>query len=418
MSASELVLELGALLIYGNAIVLVHELGHAAMARPSGLKLSSFGIGTGPPVFRLTLPGEVVLYLGRWPLGGSCAAVPWGPDRSSRWLFHAGGLIAQGALMLVLLALPSGWWIDRAIPFNLLVLGTNLLPWRWGPFRSDGAALLERARGTTTRQGLIGQRERLIYLLRRERALDSRLGIAHTQTVLAWAELQAGQRERADELLEETTALVRGYPWLERLHVLVSAELLREQDRPLEALRTLRALPRAESRNADDLFELTCARAKISLGDLEGARAALLTLADREDATGHQARVLLLRTLLSEPEALAEATARALPRLRRPLLDPLDAVASLRMAADALHRHGLPRRSAQAIDAATDLERLLRGATESTEEGMLLERIRRATRSVRLGQAPHPEGATPANPALEANPPHDTDRPSTRPSGQ
>lgn len=127
------------LLAWVPVISLVHEAGHAVLARPAGFRVTSFGVGRGRPLARFRGPGGVVVAVRLWIFaGGACVAIPRGPGpRARAALFHAGGALAQLALA-VLLALSDAPWSTPVAQFNWMVLVFNLVPWRFGGFASDG----------------------------------------------------------------------------------------------------------------------------------------------------------------------------------------------------------------------------------------------------------------------------------------
>ena len=95
-----LAVELIALALYAPFVVTVHEAGHAGFARIGGYRTSSFQLGMGRPFWRSELRGGAVLCVGPWLwLGGACTAVPTAAPSRRRIWFHAGGLIAQAAVV-------------------------------------------------------------------------------------------------------------------------------------------------------------------------------------------------------------------------------------------------------------------------------------------------------------------------------
>ena len=68
-----------ALVMFG-ILVAIHEFGHFAVAKLSGIKVNKFAIGMGPVIFKFT-KGETEYYLRLFPVGGYCAME--GEDESS-----------------------------------------------------------------------------------------------------------------------------------------------------------------------------------------------------------------------------------------------------------------------------------------------------------------------------------------------
>ena len=175
-----LLTEFAALFVYGPALVVLHELGHALFARLGGYRVTSFGIGLGTPLIRMRLSGPMVVHLDRWWLaGGACIAIPDGPPTTRRIWFHGGGLLLQGVLALVLLVLPSHWLVDRVAQFNLLVALTNIVPWRLGANASDGWYILDALNGGRFAGNPLSQRAQFEQMADREHANDSPLGLAY-----------------------------------------------------------------------------------------------------------------------------------------------------------------------------------------------------------------------------------------------
>lgn len=338
MSSPTLIAELVGLLLYGNAVVLLHELGHAISARPAGLRVTSFGIGLGSPIARVHLSRSRVIFLGRLPIGGSCTAIPAQLSGDRRWIFYCGGLFGQAILGVALFFGPSWWWLERMAVFNALVFATNLLPWRLRGHRSDGQALIDLVRPSRRRGGLIGQREALERLAARERAIGSRVGYEYAETLLAWAQLQRGLPDPS--YLSQCTPQGTDHPWLQTLQTLVSAEAVRSKGQPLRALQLLRAAERTGLDSAD-LLQLFEARALIDLGDQAAAEQLLVELSTLPGPIGSQATCSAVRLHVDRSGSpLRRAVAAALDRARGPLIDPIDAAASLEIGAVALQASG------------------------------------------------------------------------------
>ena len=319
------------MLVYGNALVLLHELGHAAFARVGGFRVTSFAVGLGPPLLRLSLRGGVVLHLDRWPVGGSCTAIPLGPTSRRRAWYHAGGLIVQAVLALVLLALPDSWLVNRIESFNLLVALTNALPWRLGGSASDGWYLLDAARGGRQQVEILPQRTRLLRLLTREEAVGSPVGTMYAALCLAWADVLAGRPDRADPFFEADPPETALEPWIDALYTYVRAEWHRQRHRPLAALETVQRGRTARegelSEAATGLLLLAAARARVDLGQHDEAGRALAGIVGDAGPIGRQATVVLLwSTLGASPDELEHAVFRVARRTTEAWLDPADGV--------------------------------------------------------------------------------------------
>lgn len=339
--ATDLGLELLAMLVYGNVLVLFHEAGHAALARAGGFRVTSFAVGLGPPLLRLQLPGGVVLHLDRWPLGGSCTAIPRGPSSRRRAWYHAGGLIVQAGLALLLLGAPEGWLTDRLISFNLLVAATNALPWRVGRSASDGWYLLDTFRGGRRGVEVLPQRARLEHLARRELAVGSPLGSLYAALCLAWADVLVGRLDRADVFFQRDSPQTAVEPWVDVLYTYVRAEWHRAHGRALAALRTLREARTARegevSEGALGLLTVAEARALVDLDALDQARDALARITGVGGPIGRQASAIYLRTVLEGPaEDVEAAAARVVRRRDEAWLDPADVVEALTRAMERL----------------------------------------------------------------------------------
>jgi hypothetical protein len=374
----DLLIELLAMAIYGNAIVLVHELGHAAFARVGGFRITSFAIGLGPPLLRLPLRGGVVVHLDRWWVGGSCTAIPLGPTSRRRSWYHAGGLIVQAGLALVLLPLPESWLVDRIETFNLLVAATNAVPWRIGGSASDGWFLLDMARGGRKAVEILPQRARLLRLAERERAVGSPLGTTYAELCLAWGDLLAGRADRADAFFELDPPETAVEPWIDVLYTYVRAEWHRLRQRPLAAVRTVREarLAREDEVGEDALGLLAVAeaRAAVDLGATERVARALARVTGLSGPVGRQAAaVSLLAALSGSADDLEYATWRVARRTGESWLDPADVVAGLRAAADQLVEAGRSEAAAGARVAAAALSKRVR-ASAAAEDRPFLER--------------------------------------------
>ncbi len=316
-------------------VALVHELGHAAVAEPAGYRLSSFGVGRGPPVLRVQSPGGRVFWVGRWFLaGGACVAVPRLPLVPTRAvLFHLGGVLAQGLLALVLWALPAAWWVDTVLSFNLLVAAWNLVPWRVGRMASDGWWVLRRLWPTPGGPSwLVAQRPAVAGLAAFEARLAAPIGTAAAGLTLAWIDLLVGAPGTAD--LRERARV--GGAELVLLATILEADRRRRRGGALAALGLLRpgptaegprccgvdtaTLPAEEALALADLARVVEGRARLALGDLDGARRAVCQLAGVAGPLGAEARVLALELALAadDKDAIAGPAARLAGELERP----------------------------------------------------------------------------------------------------
>lgn len=367
-------------------VALIHELGHALLARPAGLRVTSFGIGLGRPIARFRGPGGVVLTLRLWLFaGGACVAVPRGPGARARgaW-FHAGGAIAQlvlGALLLGLGALGlDGPSLDAVQRFNLLVLAFNLVPWNVAGRASDGWWILQHLRAGRGGPGLLfTRRAELERLLRWEEEAESPVGVWYARLLLAWMDLQLRRLDGADDFFTREHAEAVLDPHLDALHHGLVAEWHRLRGRPLAALWVFRKLREARPDGlppeTEDLLHLVEGRTWLDLGELARAREALTRLAGVEGTAAADATVLRVEVALAaqDPDELRRAVRRV--RLRAGSLDPVGATRTMITAADALSDD--EDATAQAVAAAvagTLRDRLVRIA-DAGDVGALLTAI-------------------------------------------
>jgi hypothetical protein len=201
------------MLVYLALVALVHELGHALLARPAGFRLTSLGLGAGAPLLRIPLGQGRVFVLHRWFfLGGACVAIPATLEggRRAAW-FHGGGVLAQLALAPVLRLLPAAWDLGDLEEINALMLIGNLMPWRMGGQVSDGwrlfAALRPGGRGAGV---LLDRRAALQHLQRFEAARGSPDGEAWARLLLGWVGAQRGEKTVVEAAL--TPPLREGAP--------------------------------------------------------------------------------------------------------------------------------------------------------------------------------------------------------------
>lgn len=321
-------------------IAIVHELGHAAVAKTAGFRVTSFGIGRGRPLLRIQLPGGVVFHVG-WLFftGGACVAIPRSPESGPRAaLFHGGGIAAQILLGIVLLTVPDGpWstWIRAGSQFNLLVAAWNLLPWRLGRVASDGWWLFSRlTRGAMVRRrALFEQRGAIERILAYETRVRSPLGIWYGELMLAWCDLLSSRNDSALERLKQSPALPVEDHHLQRIEALVRAEAAVRSQRPMVALRTIEDTMEhlTQPDEAADLLTIVEARAWLALEDPHRARRSLGRLAGISGAIGREAiSVALEVALLDDDRVAVHATANRLARAStKGMFDPIAASLAL-----------------------------------------------------------------------------------------
>lgn len=359
---SSLAVELGALLVYAPILVLFHELGHVALARAGGYRVSSFGVGMGRPLWRLHLAHGVVLHLDTWLLaGGAAVAIPDGPAGARRAWFHGGGLLFQLALGLVLLALPEWWLVQRVAQLNLLVGITNALPWRAGALASDGWYLLDVALGGRRSSEILPQRPLFRRLARREQVIGSPLGQAWARVCLAWTDVLSGQLHRAAPLFEEDPSLTVVSPWIEAVYSHIRAEWGRQQGRAAQAVQSLRqtrlALEPHLGPAPRQMLMLAEARSLVDLQRGQEALAVLGRMGASGGMVGRQAEVVTLAAQLDGEEEVEHATWRVLRLTDQSFLDPADAALVLLRASQRLHELGRAEPARGALEAARALAR-------------------------------------------------------------
>ena len=364
------------LLAWVPLVALVHECGHALLARPAGFRVTSFGVGLGAPLLRHRGRGGVVFTVNRWLFaGGACVAVPRGLSTDLRsLLFHAGGGLAQLVLGALLFVLPDWWWVTPIQSFNLLVLTWNLLPWRLGARASDGwwmlAALRPRAQGP----GLLFARRRPLLRVRAfERRVGSPLGVWYADLMLAWMDLQVGDLDRADRFFEQEHDETALDPTLDAIFQALKGDWHRRHARPLAALTTVARLRSAQlplGGEAEGLLTLVEARALLDLDETAQARQALGRLAGATQVVAADAALARLQVALAEGQVaeVASAAEQLLDPSRPAPLWPVEAVHALRTASDQLQAgdrpavsrrlaHAAQHRAARALAAATGDDR-------------------------------------------------------------
>ncbi len=327
-------------------IVTLHELGHALMTKPAGYRLTSFGVGRGQPLLHHRGRAGTVWYLGRNLLaGGACVAIPLEASPGPRAaLFHAGGVLAQLGLAGLLALLPaSWWWVEPVSSFNLLVLATNVLPWRVAGMASDGWWVLARLRsGGAGGPGLIGRRAVLRRIRDFESTARSPLGTWYAELMLTWTDVVVGRLDRADDFLKRSHDEAAIDPVLDVISQVVEASWHLAHRRPLASLRLVRMARSAYGADlapdSEDLLAVVEARTWLALGETDAARRALSQVAGVGGAVGGEAAVIRLEIALFEEDvdALTRAARRLETVLNGPLLDPPAAALALAEAVDAL----------------------------------------------------------------------------------
>ena len=359
----DLSVNLLAMLVYGPLLVVLHETGHALFARAGGYRVTSFGLGLGPPLWSVYLKGGVVFHVDRWFFsGGACTAIPVGPPSIRRAWFHAGGLIVQAGLGCILLALPSHWLVTGIFWFNVLVALHNAIPWRIGGQASDGWYLLDAFTGGRRGGSVLTQRASFERIARRETRIGSPVGRVYSQICLAWTDVLAGHPEDATPLFQVDPPESLVDPWVDALYHYVQAEWHRSQGRALAALRVAReahsAIDFAESEDAAILMSLAEARALVDLQASGQAQRRLAQAAGIGGPIGWQAAAILLwASLDGETDDLEQATWRVTRRRHEAWLDPGDATLALWHAAEQLEAQGRLMAARGARDAATTIAR-------------------------------------------------------------
>lgn len=382
---NDLMLETLALLVYGPALVVWHELGHALFARAGGYRLTSFGIGLGRPLWTMVLSGPLVVHVDRWFFaGGATAAIPDGPASTKRIWFHGGGLLLQGLLAAVLLVLPDHWLVDRVAQFNLLVALTNAVPWRFGGHASDGWYIVDALLGGRRTGSVLTQRSVLEAMALREVEVDSPLGTAYADLCVAWADVLAGRLEEAGEFFHDDPPETAIHPWTDALYHYVKAEWHREEGRPLAALPTARegraALGDALGTDAVALLALAEARALLALDEPLAARRTLHRVVGSPLAI-HALPIVLWASLDASTDELEVATWKVARHIHEPWLDPGDPVLALCEAADELEARGRVNAARAARETATGLARRTLRSADLQDRRTLSWRLRAAIHS-------------------------------------
>jgi hypothetical protein len=307
------------LLAWVPVISLVHEAGHAVLARPAGFRVTSFGVGRGRPLARFRGPGP----------------------RARAALFHAGGALAQLALA-VLLALSDAPWSTPVAQFNWMVLVFNLVPWRFGGFASDGWWIVAHLRaGPGGGPGMLfSRRAELVRLVAWEAQIGSPVGTWYGHLLMAWMDLQVRRLDAADAFFTREHVEAVLDPHLDALHHALVAEWHRLRGRPLAALWVIRKLHAACGDGlppeTEDLLGLVEGRTWLDLGEVRCAQACLARLAGVSGTASADATVLALEIAVEAEEQTEILRALRRVRLRSGSLDPVTAVAAVSAASHAL----------------------------------------------------------------------------------
>jgi len=108
-------------------LVVIHELGHAIVARRNGVVVEEFGIGFPPKVWAKKLKNKVVLSINLLPLGGFVKLQGESDDASKKGDYGAASLWAKTKILLAGVAVN---WLFAVLAFTILaIVGfPNLLP--------------------------------------------------------------------------------------------------------------------------------------------------------------------------------------------------------------------------------------------------------------------------------------------------
>jgi len=251
--------------------------------------------------------------------------------------------MAQALLAVVLWLLPNWWWVDAVASFNLLVLASNLLPWRVAGMASDGWWILAhlRRRGGGG-PGLIGRRAVIGRILDFEGRARSPMGVWYAELMLAWTDLLVGRLVAADRFFAEAHDEAAIDPVLDALSQFVEASWHRARGRPLAALRLVRDVRRAYgsqlTQSSEDLLAVVEARTWLDLDEPDAARKALSQVAGAAGAVGGEAAVIRLEIALRDQdiEAIARCTRHLGHRWSGAVLDLPAAIRALSRGVEAL----------------------------------------------------------------------------------
>lgn len=189
--------------------VLIHEIGHALVARWCGLRVICVGIGTGSVVFVVPV-GSVKVFFGlRDPLGGLTLYASECPtSQKSSWVAWGGPVaeLSLAGLSLGLIQLAGNTeflvWLFYWSSFGTIV---SLLPENGAragkqPTTSDGERIFQRKKLDTTL--LRQQREQSLAMLALCKEIGSLLGQIHFSLHVAHESYLLGEIDEAQQQLD------------------------------------------------------------------------------------------------------------------------------------------------------------------------------------------------------------------------
>lgn len=100
-------------------LVVIHELGHAIVARRNGVVVEEFGIGFPPKVWAKKLKNKIVLSINLLPLGGFVKLQGESDDASKKGDYGAASLWAKTKILLAGVAVN---WLFAVLAFSVLAL--------------------------------------------------------------------------------------------------------------------------------------------------------------------------------------------------------------------------------------------------------------------------------------------------------
>jgi tetratricopeptide (TPR) repeat protein len=303
--------------------IFVHELGHAVMGRAAGFVVSSFGIGTARPFLVMTVGGMRVFLCRSRPLQGLtfCYIPSFSPGRRRMVPFLAGGIVANGLLAVLALALwrwsPAGQVLWPTLLWvNGFLAVTNLVPFqkKIGAtyLRSDGRlivlALLKRT-GSMPAPSFIQFEKALRGLWQ---SIGDRLVLQSNlhYSAACWVEL--GDLDRAEaELAEAGPLLEIRPPGLFARETLVRAAIAIARGKLAEAAAAIESARHSLREESDEIGVLYAEVARIQLlilgGDAARASAEIEALAASARARSYPPlRVELAATRLTVALARAD----------------------------------------------------------------------------------------------------------------
>lgn len=346
------------LLLALPVVGLVHELGHAATARIAGYRVSSLGFGHAykiwSPLFRTQLK-HCRFYVGlHFWAGGRCVTVPKAPRLGWLWAHFLGGVFAQALLAIPLMWLSAdheGAYV--VAQFNFLVMGFNLLPWKFRGGHSDGwnavASLVSNSKGgfSLVSSNLLQQ------VWDHEVSVGAHLGEEWCR--ITWARLAVAAGEGHGEADFLTSKEAMKDLEMEGLRICIAANWHCMEGRPLAALaacQSARTLWGPEfSDFSSDLIYLAEARAFLSMNEAGRARTCLSMVAGSADVVAQEAVVVGLQIAISEgqPDRVERMARRLISRLNRSFLDPEHVSMTLVLSAELLRSDGRTQ-SAMALE--------------------------------------------------------------------